>query len=107
MAQVNKQSITVGSGRTVGNVWVDGDRVRGEGGPVRPQLVVPVTIEVGAMPEEATLAVSSLSARLSTDTNASPHQMICQPISQSLVPGFLRDRPRTARMSTRWSFGSS
>ena len=40
------------------------------------------------MREDATLAVSSLSARLFTDTYASSHQMICQPVSQSLVPGF-------------------
>lgn len=88
MAQVNKQSIAVGSGRTVGSIWVDGGNVRGEGGPIRPQLVVPLTIEMRTMREDATLAVSSLSARLCTDTYASSHQMICQPVSQSLVPGF-------------------
>jgi hypothetical protein len=34
------------------------------------------------------LAVTAISARLSTDVNAAQQHMICQPISKSLVPGF-------------------
>lgn len=88
MAQVNKSSIMLGSGRTIGLMSVDGGTVRGEGGPIRPQLVVPLTIEMNPMPEESTLAVTWLSARITTDTNALPHQIICQPVSMSLVPNF-------------------
>lgn len=88
MAQVYKSGISLGSGRTIGSMSVDGGAVRGEGGPVRPQLVVPLVIQMNPMPETATLAVSSLSAWLSTDMNASPQQTICQPVSKSLVPNF-------------------
>jgi hypothetical protein len=88
MAQVNKSGISLGSGRTIGSMSVDGGMIRGVGGPVRPQLVVPLTIQMNPMQEESTLAVCSLSAMLSTDMNALPHQMICQPISKSLVPNF-------------------
>ena len=87
MAQVNKQNITVGSGRIVSTVSVDGGLVRGEGGPIRPQLVVPLGIQMNPMPEEATLAVCSVTAWLSTDMTAMPHQMICPPTSRSLIPG--------------------
>jgi hypothetical protein len=88
MAQVNKQSILLGGGRIVGTISVDGGAVRGEGGPVRPQLIVPVTIAMNPQPDEAMITVVWLFARLSTDQNASPHLMICQPISQQLVDGF-------------------
>ena len=88
MAQVNQQSITLGSGHTVGTVSVDGGAIRGAGGPIRPQLVVPLTIAMNPQPGGATLAVVWLSARLAFDEYASPDQIACQPISQQLVAGF-------------------
>lgn len=56
--------------------------------PVGPQLVVPLALEMNAMPEELMLAVCSLSARLCGDANAMPHHMLCQPVSMSLVSNF-------------------
>lgn len=88
MAQVNKQSILLGGGRIIGTASVDGGAVRGEGGPIRPQLIVPVTIQMNPQADEAMLAVVWLFARLSTDQHAQPQQVICQPISQQLMTGF-------------------
>lgn len=88
MAQVNKQSITLGGGRLVGNVSIDGGAVRAEGGPIRPQLIVPLTIEMNPQPDDAMLAVVWLFARLGFDQYASPHQIVCHPISHQLVTGF-------------------
>jgi hypothetical protein len=85
---INKQSILLGGGNIVGTASVDGSAVRGEGGPVRPQLVVPLTIAMNPQPDESMLAVVWLFARLATDQYASPHQAICQPIAQQLVTGF-------------------
>jgi hypothetical protein len=53
MAQINKQNITLGGSRIVGNVWVDGGAVRGEGGAAKPQLVVPLTIQMSNTPIDA------------------------------------------------------
>lgn len=89
MAQVHKQSIVVGGGgRVVGTASVDGGAVRGEGGPVRPQLVVPLTIQMNPMPDDAMIAVCWLRAWLASDQQASPHQAVCQPIAESMTPGF-------------------
>jgi hypothetical protein len=88
VAQINKQSILLGGGRIVGTVSVDGGAVRAEGGPIRPQLVVPVIIEMNPQPDEAMLAVVWLFARLGFDQHASPHQIVCQPISHQLMTGF-------------------
>jgi hypothetical protein len=46
MGQVHKQSILLGSSRIVGAASVDGGAVRAEGGPIRPQLIVPLTLEL-------------------------------------------------------------
>ncbi len=88
MAQVNRQHITLGGGRLVGTVSVDGGAVRAEGGSIRPQLIIPVTIEMNPQPDEAMLAVVWLFARLGFDQHASPHQIVCQPISHQLMTGF-------------------
>jgi hypothetical protein len=87
MAQVQKQNIVLYGTRNVGTVSVDAN-LRGEGGPVRPQLVVPLTIVMDAQPEDAMIAVCWLRAQLSTEENAVPHTAICQSISESLVSGF-------------------
>jgi hypothetical protein len=41
MAQINDVGITLGGGRIVGTISVNGGEIRGEGGPLRPQLVIP------------------------------------------------------------------
>ena len=88
MPQVQKQPIMLGGNRGIGTASVDGGAVRAEGGPVRPQLIVPVTIVMDPMPSEAMLGVVWLWARLGTDQNGSPNTVICQPISESLTRGF-------------------
>jgi hypothetical protein len=88
MAQVQNQHITLGGSRGIGSVSVDGGAVRAEGGPVRPQLIVPLTIQMNAMPSEAMLGIVWLWARLAMDQFASPHMAICQPISEPLINGF-------------------
>jgi hypothetical protein len=95
MAQVHKQDITLGSSSVVGTVFVDGGAIQGEGGPVRPQLVVPVTITMNPQPDKAMLAVVWLHARLAFDQDHSPHQIACQPVSHPLVNGFnTRSHPK-------------
>ena len=88
MAQISKQSITVGGNRIVGNAWVDGGSLRGEGGPVRPQLVVPLTIQMNNTPADAMMALCWLRAGLSTDQHASPHLSIGQPTTELLLNEF-------------------
>jgi hypothetical protein len=84
---VHSQSITVGN-RIVGAVSIDGGTVRGDGGPIRPQLVIPVKLQLNPTPENAQLAVCYVSALLSTDQNASPHAAVCQPASATLMDNF-------------------
>lgn len=88
MAQVNEQSITLGSGRMIGKASVDSAAVRGEGGPLRPQLVVPLTITLNPQPDEAMLAITGLVAQLGTDPHPSAPQIICQPTSHQFNSGF-------------------
>ncbi len=87
MAQVSKESILLGM-RIVGSVSVDGGAVRGEGGPSRPQLVVPMTIQMEPQPEGSTLAVCWVRASLSTEQNASSQHAVGTPASELLVHEF-------------------
>jgi hypothetical protein len=84
---IQSQTITLGN-RIVGETSIDGGAVRGEGGPIQPQLVVPLKLQLNPTPENAQLAVCHLSARLSTDQHASPHTAACRPVSVSLMGGF-------------------
>lgn len=88
MTQVQPQDIRLGSGRPIGKVSVDGSAVRGEGGAAKPQLVIPLMIEMNQQPEEAALALVSLHARLAFDEHASPDKSVSQPISLSLARDF-------------------
>jgi hypothetical protein len=85
MPQINKQHITVGS-RGVGSVWVDGGAVRGEGGPLHPQLVVPLTIEMASTPAEA--MVATIWVRGSLLTQAMPRSLVTHPMTEMLMEGF-------------------
>jgi hypothetical protein len=88
MPQINKQHITLGGNRIVGNVWVDGGNLRGEGNPSGPQLVVPLTIQMHNMPAGAPLALCWLRARLSMNENAWPHTTIGHPATELLSEEF-------------------
>jgi hypothetical protein len=85
MAQINKQTITVGGSRIVGQVYVDGGALRGEGGPAKPQLVVPLTIEMNNSPAGTMLALCSVRASLATDQHASSHLTVASPTSELLL----------------------
>lgn len=88
MAQINEVGITLGGGRIVGTVSVNGGEIRGEGGPLRPQLVVPVKFKVNQHSEGAMIAVTSLTATLGIEPHVSPANAICHPVFQNLVSRF-------------------
>ncbi len=70
-------------------------------GPVPPQLIVPVAIQMNPQPDDAMLVVVGLFARPATDQNASPHLAIHHPISQQLVDGFHWPKLRTLSRADR------
>lgn len=79
-------------GQSIGSISVDGTRVCGEGGPINPQLVVPLEIQLDNQPDEAMLAIWRLGATLGTDQNVRAATAVCPPVSVDLVggnPGFL------------------
>jgi hypothetical protein len=88
MAHIIKQDIVLYGGHIVGSISVNGGAIRGEGGPVRPRLVVPVKIEISPQPEDAMVAVTSLTASLGAQQYASPAQVLCQPVTRQLVSRF-------------------
>ena len=88
MAHVICQSITLGGGRIVGTISVNGGAVRGEGGPIRPRLVVPVKFEMNALDENGMIAVTSFTATLGTDPYPSPANEICRQVFTHLVSRF-------------------
>lgn len=85
VVQVQKQALTVGN-RIVGNMWVDGGGIRGEGGSRHPQLVLPLTIEMATAPEDAMMATVWVRGRLSAESIT--HRLVTQPVSEMLVDGF-------------------
>lgn len=81
----SQQGITVGSGGSVGSIMVDPARVTGEGGPVRPYLVVPITIKMYKRSrEENQLAIPQLSCAISTTQHGHPQNDVCAPVTLSL-----------------------
>lgn len=106
MASDGQQSITVGSTRIVGTATAHGGGVRGDGGPVNPQLIVPVTIQTNPRPEESAIAVTGVRARLSLVQNASLFHPVCAPITESLMHGLhahsLPNGPRDHRVDLRF-----
>lgn len=85
MAQVAKQHITVGGSRIVGEVSADGGALRGEGGPTKPQLVVPLTIRMNNAPADAMVALCLLRARLALDRDAPPQRTVARPATELLL----------------------
>jgi len=88
VAHINPQGIRVGMGPDIGSVSVNGGAVLGEGGPVRPRIVVPLKFEMNPQPDDAMIAVISLTASLGVQPHASPAQVLCQPITRQLISRF-------------------
>ena len=88
MAHINPQGIMLYGSISVGSVSVNGGEVRGEGGPVRPRIMVPLTIEMSPQPEDAMVAVVSLTASLGAQAHSSPRQVLCQPVTRLLTNRF-------------------
>jgi len=85
-------------GQSIGRISVDGSAVRGEDGPINPQLVVPLGVQLDNQPDEAMLAIGRLRALLGTDQSIQPAAAICPPVCEDLIganPAFrVTSRPR-------------
>lgn len=88
MAQINPQGILLYGTISVGSVSVNGGAVHGEGGPVRPRIVVPLKIEMSPQPDDAMIAVVALTASLGAQAHSSPRQVLCQPVTPQLMSRF-------------------
>jgi len=87
VAQVSEQQLIVGQ-HTVGSVSVDAGALRGEGGPLNPRLVVPVSVRMDAHPQGGGIAVTQLDAYLSASQEQNPATLLGRPESASLLDGF-------------------
>ena len=85
MGQLAEQTIKVNSTRGVGRVRIDPGSVSGEGGPLDPRLVVPVTVEMDARPREEMLALIRLSGSLHLDNAWNPATRIGLVDSHDLI----------------------
>jgi hypothetical protein len=84
MQQVQKSSIRVGH-KYVAEVWVDSGAVKGEGGPNRPELVVPVSIQMAVQPDDAQLGVAWLRGSLSLSVNPISDKNLSRPVDEVTV----------------------
>lgn len=82
--QVQKTSIRVG-GRYVANVWVDAGAVGGAGGPVRPELLVPLTVSMYNAPVEAMVAIPWLRASLQLENGGAPESAISTRVTEMVM----------------------
>jgi hypothetical protein len=87
MAQVAEADIKAGLSRIVGHVTIDGGLIRGEGGPLDPRLVVPVSIELTSRAADQMLALTKLTGLLYLDDPNNPANQIGHATSVDLVPG--------------------
>jgi len=71
--------------QTIGRISVEGAKVRGEGGPINPQLVVPLEVQLYNQPDETMLAVGRLRVLLGTDEAVQPATAICPPVCADLI----------------------
>jgi hypothetical protein len=85
-------------GQSTGQISIDGTKVRGEGGPINPQLVFPLEVQLDNQSDEAMLGIGRVRALLGTDQNVQPATAICPPVSENLIgtnPAFrVTSRPR-------------
>ena len=91
-------------GQSIGSISVDGTTVRSEGGPINPQLVVLLEIQLDNQPDEAMLAIARLGATLGTDLNVRAATAVCPPVCVDLIgtnPAFRVDS-RTPDMVTKF-----
>jgi hypothetical protein len=88
MSWSSKQSITLGSTRGIGNASVDESNLRGEGGPSRPRLLIPVDVSLDARPHEAQIAIVALEASLGFQEHVGPHNAIGRSVTQLLFGDF-------------------
>lgn len=72
-------------GRTVGEVSVDGTRVRGEGGTHNSQLVIPLEVALQDQPSTSAIGVGAIRAVLGTNSGVSLSSAICPPTYVDLV----------------------
>ena len=79
----------LGGGPSIATVSVDESQVRGEAGPLLPQLVLPLQIAMDPQPDGQMLAVTQLQARLYTDQQAFATSLACRPADISMTAGFL------------------
>ncbi len=73
--------------QSIGSISVDSAMIRGEGGPINPQLVIPIEVQLDNQPDEAMLAIARLRALLGTDQNVREDTAICPPVCEELVGG--------------------
>ncbi len=71
----------------IGRISIDPARIRGEGGPSDPRIVIPLKIEMFLQPENRQLAVVRLTGSLHSDERASPEARIGTPMSVDLIKG--------------------
>ena len=88
MAHINPQGIQLGMGPEIGLLSVNGGAIFGEGGAVHPRIVIPLKVEMSPQPEGAMIAIISLTASLGARPNASPAQVLAQPVTRQLLSGF-------------------
>ena len=74
--------------RGIGNASIDGGAIRGEGGPLHPQLVVPIKFVLNNRPADSMIAVYGVKATLSSDQNAFSQNIICRPAVENLIDNF-------------------
>lgn len=72
-------------GQSIGTVFVDGTTIRGEGGPINPQLVVPLEIQLNDQPDEAMLAIARLRSLLGTGQGVQAATAVCPPACVDLI----------------------
>jgi hypothetical protein len=82
---MSARAIQVGT-RAVGEITLDADRVRGEGGPHNPRLVLPVTIRMHTRPAAETLTLTELVCTLYAGS-IGPAGQIGQPAIVDLTRG--------------------
>jgi hypothetical protein len=87
MAQVNEQPIRLGN-HGIGSVSVVGGAVKGQGGALHPQLVIPLTIHMDASPAGSMIAITRVKATLAATQNPFPGDALCTPILEDLTDGF-------------------
>ncbi len=84
-----EQYLLINGAKSVGSVVVDEARIRGEGGPERPQLVIPATVAMSVRPDESVLALTELRAALRPSHAAFPKDTLGRESTLDLTGGFL------------------